>query len=55
MSAHDYLVLGIAVLFLVTNFFGLGFTIWRLRSRSSSHQPQQGYAAQTPVYFKHHP
>jgi hypothetical protein len=43
MSAHDYLVLGIAVLFLVTNFFGLGFTIRRLRSRSSSHQPQQGY------------
>jgi hypothetical protein len=50
MTRHDYLVLGMAALFLVTNFLGLGFTIWRRRSHpGSSRRP---HAAQTPVFWK---
>jgi hypothetical protein len=40
MIPHDYLVLGIAALWLVTGALGLGFTIARLRRRAEQPQPK---------------
>jgi hypothetical protein len=37
MSKHDYLVLGMAAVFIVTNFVGAAFTIRRVRSRNAGH------------------
>jgi hypothetical protein len=48
MTPHDYLVLAIAALWLVTGFLGLAFTIGRLRSHSLSHEA----GAKTPVYWE---
>ena len=36
MTPHDYLVLAIAALWLVTGFLGLGFTVRRLRRRQAA-------------------
>jgi hypothetical protein len=33
MSKHDYIVLGMAALFIVTNFLGAAFTIRHVRSQ----------------------
>jgi uncharacterized membrane protein len=35
---HDYVILGIVCMFLVTNFLGLAFTIRRLRSQTSTRE-----------------
>jgi hypothetical protein len=35
MSKHDYLVLGMAAVFIVANFVGAAFTIRRVLSRSA--------------------
>jgi hypothetical protein len=45
MIPHDYLVLGIAALWLVTGALGLGFTIARLRHRAEQRQPTKATAA----------
>ena len=37
MNKHDYLVLGMAAVFIVTNFVGAAFTIRRVRARSAGH------------------
>ena len=39
MSKHDYLVLGMAAVFIVTNFLGTAFTIRRIRARRTMHAP----------------
>jgi hypothetical protein len=40
MSKHDYLVLGMAALFIVMNFLGAAFTIRHVRSRRTRHSPR---------------
>jgi hypothetical protein len=45
MIPHDYLVLGIAALWLVTGALGLGFTIARLRHRAEQRQRARRSAA----------
>lgn len=37
MSKHDYLVLGMAAVFILTNFLGAAFTIRRVRARRTTH------------------
>jgi hypothetical protein len=44
MSRHDYLVLGMAAVFIVTNFLGAGFTIRRIRSRRAHRSPRHAPA-----------
>jgi len=44
MSRHDYLVLGMTAVFVVTNFLGAAFTIRRIRSRRVTHSPRHAPA-----------
>ena len=44
MSKHDYLVLGMAAVFIVTNFVGAAFTIRHVRSRRAHHSPRHAPA-----------
>lgn len=44
MSKQDYLVLGMAALFIVTNFLGAAFTIRHIRSRGHNRSPRHAPA-----------
>jgi hypothetical protein len=44
MSKHDYLVLGLAAVFIVTNCLGAAFTIRRVRSRRAHHSSRHAPA-----------
>jgi hypothetical protein len=44
MTKHDYLVLGMAAVFLVTNFLGAAFTIRRVRARHTRHSTRHAPA-----------
>jgi hypothetical protein len=47
MTRHDYLVLGMVAIWLVTNFLGFAFTIRRLKSRQSQQPPHHSKTAIT--------
>jgi hypothetical protein len=40
MIDHDYIKLGVAALFLITNFLGASFAIKRLRARNAGASPR---------------
>ena len=44
MSKQDYLVLGMAAVFVVTNFLGAAFTIRRLRARRTRYSARAATA-----------
>jgi hypothetical protein len=47
MTRHDYIVLGMAGMFLVTNFLGLAFTIARLYSQA--HRSKEQHRDRSPA------
>jgi len=44
MTNHDYLVLGIAILWVLTNFFGAAFTLRRVHKREKQAQEKRSFA-----------